>query len=60
MKEFLLKIIYSKYFLILIVALIGITSNYFFGDNNPIEEITEKIIKDETGLDIDFNDLDHA
>lgn len=60
MKEFLLKIIYTKYFLILIVALIGISSNYFLGDNNPIEEITEKIIKDETGLDIDFNELDHA
>jgi hypothetical protein len=59
MKEFLLKIIYTKYFLILIVALIGISSNYFLGDNNPIEEITEKIIKDETGLDIDFNELDH-
>jgi hypothetical protein len=60
MKEFLLKIIYTKYFLILIVALIGIASNYFLGDNNPIEEITEEIIKDETGLEIDFNDLDHA
>ena len=60
MKELLLKIIYTKYFLILIVALIGITSNYFLGDNNPIEEITEEIIKDETGLDIDFNELYHA
>jgi hypothetical protein len=60
MKEFLLKIIYTKYFLILIVALIGITSNYFLGDDNPIEEITEEIIKDETGLEIDFSDLDHA
>jgi hypothetical protein len=60
MKELLLKIIYTKYFLILIVALIGITSNYFLGDDNPIEEITEEIIKDETGLEIDFSDLDHA
>lgn len=60
MKEFLLKIVYTKYFLLLIVALIGLISNYVLGDNNPIEEITEEIIKDETGLDIDFNELDHA
>ncbi len=60
MKKFLLKIVYTKYFLLLIVALIGLTSNYFLGDNNPIEEITEEIIKDETGLDVDFNDLEHV
>ena len=60
MKELLQKIIYSKYFLILIVVLVGITSNFFLGDNNPIEEISEEIIKDETGLDINFNDLDRA
>lgn len=60
MKELLQKIIYSKYFLILIVVLVGVISNYFLGDNNPVEEISEEIIKDETGLDINFNDLDHA
>lgn len=53
-KELLLKIIYSKYFLILVVVLVGIVSTYILGDDNPIEEYSEEIIKEETGLDIDL------
>lgn len=53
-KELLLKIIYSKYFLILLIVLIGFFSNYLLGDDNPIEEYSEQIIKEETGADIDF------
>jgi hypothetical protein len=54
MKELLLKIIYSKYFLILLIVLIGFFSNYLLGDDNPIEEYSEEIIKEEIGLDIDL------
>lgn len=57
MKKFLIKLLYSKYFILLVVALIGLSSNYFLGDNNPIEEITEEIIKKETELDVDFTDV---
>lgn len=53
-KELLLKIIYSKYFLILLIVLMGFLSTYLVGDDNPIEEYSEQIIKEETGLDIDF------
>lgn len=53
-KELILKIIYSKYCLILVVVLVGIVSTYILGDDNPIEEYSEEIIKEETGLDIDL------
>lgn len=53
-KELLLKIIYSKYFLILLVVLMGVVSTYLLGDDNPIEEYSEEIIKEETGLNIDL------
>lgn len=54
MKELLVKMIYSKYFLILLVVLMGVVSTYVLGDDNPIEEYSEEIIKEETGLDIDL------
>jgi hypothetical protein len=54
MKEIIVKIIYSKYFLILLIVLIGVFSTYLLGDDNPIEELSEEIIKEETGLDIDL------
>ncbi len=53
-KELILKLIYSKYGLILLVIIIGIFSTYLLGDDNPIEEYSEEIIKEETGLDIDL------
>ena len=53
-KELLLKIIYSKYFLILLVVLMGVVSTYLLGDDNPIEEYSEETIKAETGIDIDI------
>jgi hypothetical protein len=54
MKEIIVKIIYSKYFLILLIVLIGVFSTYLLGDDNLIEEYSEEIIKEETGLDIDL------
>jgi hypothetical protein len=36
-------------------AAIGLASYYFLGADNAIEEEAEKIIKDETGLNIDLS-----
>ena len=54
MKKILFRIIISKYFLLLLVVLIGVFSIYVLGDDNPIEEYSEEIIKEETGLAIDL------
>jgi hypothetical protein len=41
--------------MILILAIIiGIGSVFFYGDDNAIEEISEEIIKTETGIAIDL------
>jgi hypothetical protein len=37
-----------------ITALIGFGSIFVLGRDNPVEQISEAIIKDETGIDIDF------
>lgn len=54
MKDLMVRIVYSKYFLILMVILLGVVSSYFLGDDNPIEEITEEIIKAKTEINIDL------
>ena len=36
------------------VILLGVVSSYFLGDDNPIEEITEEIIKAKTEINIDL------
>ncbi len=47
--------------LILIVGIVvscaigGLISVYFLGPNNPVELEAEKIIKDETGIDINLD-----
>ena len=38
-----------------VAAGIGLGSYYWFGADNPIEEECEKVIKDETGLDVDLS-----
>ena len=55
MKEFLLKIIYSKYLLILLILLTGFFSVYLLGDDNSIEEASEEIIEEKTGIKIDIS-----
>ena len=55
MKEVLKTIILNKYFIVFLVAVIGFGSIYFLGNDNSIEEISEEIIKQETGLDIDLS-----
>ena len=54
MKEIIIKILTSKYSLLAIIILLGVFSTYLLGDDNPIEELSEEIIKEETGLDIDL------
>lgn len=50
----MINLLKNKYFLLLIIALIGFISVYFYGDDNPIEEVSEYVIKEETGMDIDL------
>lgn len=38
----------------IVVGIIGYTTHFFLGDDNPIEESCEEIIKDTTGMDIDL------
>lgn len=54
MKEFLKAIIFSKYFVVVAAIIIGILSGYFWYQDNPIEEIQEKVIEKETGIDVDL------
>jgi len=43
-----------KMIIIILTIIIGITSTYFLGNDNPVEEIAEKVIEEETGIDIDL------
>ncbi len=54
MKELLKAIIFSKYFVVIAAIIIGLLSAYFWYHDNPIEEVSEKIIEDQTGFDIDL------
>jgi len=39
----------------IVAGIVGYLSCYWLGNNNPIENECEKIIKDETGADIDLD-----
>lgn len=43
-----------KYMILILVIIIGLGSVYFYGDDNAVEEISEEILKQETGIDIDL------
>ena len=43
-----------KYMILILVVIIGLGSVYFYGDDNAVEEISEEILKEETGIDIDL------
>ena len=40
---------------IALCIIVGIVSIYFWGADNPVEEVCEDIIKKETGVDIDLS-----
>jgi len=54
MKEWLKLLVFSKYFILLAALIIGLLSGYFWYPDNPVEEIAEKIIEEQTGIDIDL------
>lgn len=54
MKELLKTIIFSRYFIILAAIIIGLLSAYFWYQDNPIEETSEIIIEEQTGINIDL------
>lgn len=54
MKELLKTIIFSKYFVVLAAIIIGLLSAYFLYQDNPVEEISEEIIKEQTGINVDL------
>lgn len=55
MKELLKTIIFSKYFIVLAAIIVGLLSAYFWYQDNPVEEVSEEIIKTQTGIDIDLS-----
>lgn len=54
MKELLKTIIFSKYFIVIAAIIVGLLSAYLWYHDNPIEEISEKIIEEQTGINIDL------
>jgi hypothetical protein len=55
MKELLKTIILSRYFIVAAAIIIGLLSAYFWYQDNPVEEVSEKIIEEQTGIDIDLS-----
>jgi hypothetical protein len=47
-----------KMIVIFLVIILGVGSVYFLGDDNPVEEIAEEIIEEETGIKIDLTPSD--
>lgn len=37
------------------VAILGVASSYFFGNDNPVEQAVEAVIKTKTGMDLDLS-----
>lgn len=59
MFDKLKKLLINKYVIALYAGILGYCSTLFFGDDNPVEEVAEEIIKVETGLDIDLTPRSH-
>ena len=55
MKKKLVKIAFTAAIIFTIFFVFGAFSWKFFGPDNPIEEICEDIIEDQTGIDIDIS-----
>jgi hypothetical protein len=54
MKELLKTIICSRCFVICVSLVIGWISAFFWYQDNPIEETSEKVIEEQTGIKIDL------
>lgn len=55
MKELLKTIIFSRYFIVLVAIIVGLLSAYFWYQDNPVEETSEKVIEEQIGIDIDLS-----
>ena len=44
----------TKMIVVILIVILGVGSVYFLGDDNPVEEICEEIIEEETGIKIDL------
>ena len=55
----MIEIVKTKWFIgiciAIVAAIIGLVSIQFFGNDNPIEETAESVIKSETGVTIDLS-----
>lgn len=54
MKELIKTIIFSRYFIVATAIIIGLLSAYFWYQDNPIEETSEIIIEEQTGINVDL------
>jgi hypothetical protein len=54
MKELLKTIIFSRFFIVAAAVIIGLLSAYFWYQDNPVEEISEEIIREEIGINLDL------
>lgn len=56
-----LGMIFREFSLILIpiilgiIAIVGVISGCFLGPDNPVEQIAEDVIKEETGINVDLS-----
>ena len=55
-KEYKYQIV--KYLILFIIVIVGFISHSKFGKDNDIEQATESVIKQTTGIDIDFSAKD--
>jgi hypothetical protein len=55
----MIEMIKTKWFIgiciAIVAAIVGLISVQFFGNDNPIEEASEKVIQDETGIIVDLS-----
>lgn len=55
----MMNLLTNKYLITIVIAIIacvvGLVSIKYFGNGNPIEEIAEEVIKEETGINVDLD-----
>ena len=55
----MIEIVKTKWFIgiciAIVAAIVGLISIQFMGNDNPVEEAAESVIKSETGVDIDLS-----
>ncbi len=44
----------KKMLIVILVIILGLGSAWFLGEDNPIEETSEEVIKAETGINVDL------